>query len=197
MSSTNSTTGWSRDRLPPVPDDELSEAQREAVRELLSGPRTAVGGPFVPLLRSPELMTRVQKVGEYLRYGSILSRRIIELVTIYTARQWTQRYEWYAHLPLALKAGVTRAVVEAIAEGRRPDGMSEDEEAAYALCDELERTKGVSDTTYRRAVERFGEQGVVEIVGLTGYYGMLARVMNVGRTAVPGEVEAPLPALPG
>jgi 4-carboxymuconolactone decarboxylase len=192
-----SKSGWSHDRLPPIPDDELSEAQRAAVAELLSGPRTAFGGPFVPLLRSPELMTRVQKIGEYLRYGSILSRRVIEFVTIYTARQWTQRYEWYAHLPLALKAGVTRAVAEAIAEGRRPDGMSEDEEAAYAICDELERTKGVSDMTYRRAVERFGEQGVVEIVGLTGYYGMLARVMNVGRTGIPGEVDVPLPPLPG
>jgi 4-carboxymuconolactone decarboxylase len=186
-----------QDRLPPLPDAALSEAQRAAVGELLSGPRTAFGGPFVPLLRSPELMTRVQKLGEYLRYGSILPRRITEFVTIYTARQWTQRYEWYAHLPLALKAGVTRAVAEAIAEGRRPDGMTEDEDAAYAVCDELERTRGVSDTVYRRGIERFGEQGVVEIVALTGYYGMLARVMNVGRTGVPGEVEVPLPPLPG
>jgi 4-carboxymuconolactone decarboxylase len=192
-----SKTGWSQDRLPPIPYDELSEAQRAAVGELLSGPRTAFGGPFVPLLRSPEFMTRVQKVGEYLRYGSVLSRHVIEFVTIYTARQWTQRYEWYAHLPLALKAGITRAVAEAIAEGRRPDGMTADEEVAYAICDELERNKAVSDATYKRAVERFGEQGVVEIVGLTGYYGMLARVMNVGRTAVPGEVDVPLPPLPG
>jgi 4-carboxymuconolactone decarboxylase len=195
MSSVVNQAG--QDRLPPIPDDQLSEAQRAAVDELLSGPRTAFGGPFVPLLRSPEFMTRVQKIGEYLRYGSILPRRITEFVTIYTARQWTQRYEWYAHLPLALKAGVSRSVAEAIAEGRRPDGMSEDEEAAYAICDELERTKGVSDATYRRGIERFGEQGVIEIVGLTGYYGMLARVMNVGRTGVPGEVEVPLPTLPG
>jgi 4-carboxymuconolactone decarboxylase len=197
MSSSERKPASSRDRLPPIPEDELSAEQRAAVGELLSGPRSAFGGPFVPLLRSPEFMTRVQKVGEYLRFGSILSRHIIEFVTIYTARQWTQRYEWYAHLPLALKAGVTRSVAEAIAEGRRPDGMNEDEAAAYAICDELERTKAVSDATYRRAVERFGEQGVVEIVGLTGYYGMLARVMNMGRTAVPGDVEVPLPSLPG
>jgi 4-carboxymuconolactone decarboxylase len=197
MSSAKSKAEWGHDRLPPIPDDELSEAQRAAVSELLSGPRTHFGGPFVPLLRSPELMTRVQKIGEYLRYGSILSRHIIEFVTIYTARQWTQRYEWYAHLPLALKAGVSRAVAEAIAEGRRPEGMTDDEEAAYAVCDELERTKAVSDATWRRGVERFGEQGVVEIVGLTGYYGMLARVMNAGRTGVPGEVEIPLAPLPG
>ena len=107
------------------------------------------------------------------------------MVILITARGWTQQYEWSAHAPLALNAGLKQGIITAIAEGRRPAAMAEDEAAAYDLCDEIDRNKSVSDATYARVVNRFGEEGVVEIVGLKGYYTMLAMLMNMSRTQAP------------
>ncbi len=154
-------------------------------------------GPFVPLLRSPEFMTRLQKTGEYLRYQNALGARLGEMVILMTARCWTQQFEWFAHYPLALKAGLRAEVADAIAEGRRPSGMAQDEQAVYDFCDELMRTQGVSDATYARAVALFREQGVIDMVGITGYYTTLAMVMNVARTPLPEGQAPPLKALPG
>ena len=170
------------ERMPALAMEEMDEAQKAAAQELINGPRGAVFGPFIPLMRSPELMNRLQKVGEYIRFHSALETRINEWVMLIVSRQWTQQFEWCMHYPLALKAGVKQEVLDALAEGRRPRGMAEDEEIAYDLCDELARTHGVSDDTYRRAVERFGERGVIDMVGLAGYFTTVSMVMNVART---------------
>jgi 4-carboxymuconolactone decarboxylase len=177
--------GAARDRMPPLHPDQMTEAQKKAAAELSAGPRGSVFGPFVPLLRSPEFMTRLQKTGEYLRFHSAIGSRLSELVILLTARRWTQQFEWSAHYPLALKAGVRAEIADAIADGRRPPDMAEDEEIAYDFCDELIRTQGISDATYARAVAEFGEQGVIDMTGITGYYTTLAMIMNVARTAVP------------
>lgn len=170
------------ERMPALKMEEMDDAQKAAAQELINGPRGAVFGPFIPLMRSPELMNRLQKVGEYLRYHSALDTRINEWVMLIVSRQWTQQFEWCMHYPLALKAGVKQEVLDALARGRRPSAMAEDEAIAYDLCDELARTHGVSDETYRRAVETFGERGVIDMVGLAGYFTTVSMVMNVART---------------
>jgi 4-carboxymuconolactone decarboxylase len=170
------------ERMPPLPMDAMDEVQKAAAQELIAGPRGAVFGPFVPLLRSPELMSRLQKVGEYLRYQSALETRVNEFVMLIVSRQWTQQFEWCMHYPLALKAGIKQETLDALADGRRPPGMAPDEEIAYEVCDELARTHGISDATYRRAVEAFGERGLLDMLGLVGYFSTVSMVMNVART---------------
>lgn len=180
LTATNCMPG--PERMPPLAMETMDEAQKAAAQELIAGPRGAVFGPFIPLLRSPELMNRLQKVGEYIRFQSALETRINEWVMLIVSRQWTQQFEWCMHYPLALKAGMKPEVLDALAQGRRPAGMAEDEEIAYELCDELTRTHGVSDETYRRALVMFGERGVIDMVGLIGYFTTVSMVMNVART---------------
>ena len=174
------------DRLPPLTEEQMTAEQRAAAAEISSGPRGAVIGPFAPLLRSPELMTRLQKVGEYLRFESPLDRRLFEMTILWVARWWDQQFEWTFHHPLALEAGLDPAVADAIAENRRPDGMDAAAAAVWDLLDELYRTRRVSDATYARAVAELGEVGVVEVVATAGYYTTLATVMNTARTPAPG-----------
>jgi 4-carboxymuconolactone decarboxylase len=174
------------DRLPLPPDEELTAEQRVAVAEISAGPRGGVIGPFAPLLRSPKLMTRLQKVGEHLRFSSPLDRRLFEMTILFVSRWWDQDFEWSYHHPLALEAGLDPGVADAIGEGRRPEGMDPAAAAVWDLLDELHRTTQVGDATYARALAELGDAGVVELVGTAGYYTTLAMVMNVARTPVPG-----------
>ncbi|HET7670733.1 MAG TPA: carboxymuconolactone decarboxylase family protein [Burkholderiales bacterium] len=174
----------------------MDEAQRKAAEVLAAGPRGGVKGPFIPLLRSPELMDRLQRVGEYLRFHSSLEPRISELVMLVVSRQWTQQFEWAVHVPLALRAGVKPETVQSLADGRRPVAMAQDEAIAHDLVHELAINKGVSDATYRDAVERFGEHGVIDLLGLAGYFTTVSMVMNVAHTPAPEAGVAPLLPLP-
>lgn len=180
------------DRLPPLPAGSLSPAQERAAAELSSGPRGAVFGPFVPLLRSPDLLSPLQKTGEYLRYRSALPPRLSEFAILIVARRWNQQYEWHVHRPIAERAGVSADKIAAVAEGRRPDHMAADEAAVHDFLQELQSQGRVSDTAYGRMLELFGERGVVDLCGLCGYYTTLAMVMNVARTALPEGVTPPL-----
>jgi len=179
------------DRLPMPPADQLTPEQRRAVEEITAGPRGDIIGPFVPLLRSPELMTRLQKTGEYLRFHKALPSRLFEMCVLFVARRWNQQFEWSVHYPIALAAGLEPAIIEAIGLDRRPEGMDGATAATWDLLDELHRTKGVSDEVYARALEALGDRGVVELVAAAGYYTTLAMVMNTARTPAPAE-----PALP-
>jgi 4-carboxymuconolactone decarboxylase len=174
------------DRLPPLTEEQMTPEQRAAAAEISSGPRGAVIGPFAPLLRSPELMTRLQKVGEYLRFESPLERRLFEMTILWVARWWDQQFEWTFHHPIALEAGLDPAIADAIAEDRRPEGMDPAAAAVWDVLDELHRTRCVSDGTYARALAELGEVGVVEVVATAGYYTTLATVMNTARTPAPG-----------
>ena len=174
-----------QDRLPPIPADRLTDAQKKAMAEFKAARNADVSGPFWPLLRSPEVMNRARAMGDYLRFNSVLPPRLSEFAIIITSRQWTQNYEWDVHAPLAQQGGLEPSIIAAVADGRRPDGMADDEDALYTMCDELHRTQSVSDATYSRAVKVFGEQGVVDILGISGYYTMLAMVLNTARTPVP------------
>jgi 4-carboxymuconolactone decarboxylase len=185
----------SRSRMPEIPENEYTQAQKEAARTFLETRKVPVFGPFAALLRSPELMTHAQAMGEYLRYRSAIGLKLSEFAILITAREWTQDYEWYVHQPQALKAGLKPGIVEAVFEGRRPAGMGPDEEALYDFVTELNHTKRVSDATYNRAVQQFGEQGVIDIVGIQGYYSLLAMTLNVSRIEPPKDAPR-LPRIP-
>ncbi len=174
------------DRLPLMAVQNMTSEQRTAAEALIAGPRKAVFGPFIPLLRSPVLMERVGKLGEYLRFESVLDARIRELATCIVARHVTNQFEWIMHAPLALKAGVDSQVISNIASGRRPQKMSSDETAAYDFTSELLQHHGVSAASYAEALSAFGEQGVVELAALIGYFTMVSWVMNVARTPAQG-----------
>lgn len=181
------------ERLPMLPVDAMSAAQREAAEALIAGPRKAVFGPFIPLLRSPALMARVGQVGEYLRFDSMLEVRIRELAMCLVARHVSNQFEWLMHAPLALKAGVPQASLEAIAAGRYPHSTAADEAAMVDFVTELLQHHGVSDGSYAAALPLFGEQGVVELTTLVGYFTMVCWVMNVART--PGQPQPDFSAL--
>lgn len=180
-----------RDRMPALPDAQLTPAQREALDELAAGPRGSAVGPFPVLLRSPALMTRLQKVGEYLRFSSPLDRKLFEMTILLVARRWDQQFEWSFHHPLALEAGLDPGVADAISRDTRPKVMDERESVVWELLDALHRGRDVPDDTYEEAVRLLGEDGVVEVVGAAGYYTTLAMVMNTARTAAPDRPRMP------
>ena len=173
------------DRLPPIAEASWTEEQRRCAMEIINGPRGALLPPFVPLLRSPELMQHAQRMGEYLRYRSALGQRLSELAILITSRHWTQQIEWGIHAPIALREGVAADTIEALSEGRRPAAMSSDEALVYDFSIELHQNRGVSDKTWAGVVERFGEQGAVDLIGINGYYALLSMVMNAARTPSP------------
>lgn len=181
------------DRLRPIPLEQMNDAQRSAAEAVINGPRGALYGPFVPLLRSPELLENAQRMGEYLRYRSAIGVRLSELAILVTARQWNQGVEWAIHAPIAAQVGVPQAAINAIARRERPQHMLVDESVVHDFCIELHQNKAVSDRTYADALALFGEQGVVDLMGLNGYYTFLAMVMNTARTAIPESSAAPLP----
>lgn len=179
------------ERLPMPAEHTLSPAQRDAAQALINGPRKGVYGPFLPLLRSPQLLDRVAKMGEYLRFESVLDARIRELVTCAVARHASNQFEWTMHAPLAVKAGVSQAAIEALRVGARPRQLQGDEEVALDFTGELLATHGVSDPTYAASLRAFGEQGVVELTALIGYFAMVNWVMNVARTPAQASAAGP------
>jgi 4-carboxymuconolactone decarboxylase len=184
-------------RFKPLTEDSMTDAQRQAVAELESGPRGKLNphGPNALLLRSPGLMAPTQKVGEYLRYSCSLPPRLRELAILVTARQWRAQVEWLEHCPLALEAGIEPAAIADLLQGEEPRALRDDESAVYRFLRELHATHGVSDATFAEVAQHCGEHGVIDLIGLTGYYTMLAMVLNVGQQPLPGGVAPPLPAM--
>ena len=184
------------ERLPRIAPERMTEEQKAVATAITAGPRGEVRGPFIALMRSPGLAGPLQQVGEYLRWRCPLDRRIAEMATLMAARHWTQQYEWNAHYTHAMNAGLSPAIAEAIAEGRRPQGMAQDEEILHDLLTEALHNRGVCDATYARALAQFGEQGIVELLAIAGYYSMLAMILNVARTPLPAGKEPQLPPFP-
>ena len=179
-------------RFKPLVKSDMTEAQRKVYEEIASGPRAGVRGPFGVLLRSPELADRAQKLGEYVRFASSLPERLKEFAILITARHWTAQYEWHSHHAHALKAGLAPGLAADLARGKRPAEMRDDEAAVYDFCNELHEKKSVSDSAYRAAVAQFGERGVVDLIGISGYYTLVSMVLNVDRHPLPAGVSAPL-----
>jgi 4-carboxymuconolactone decarboxylase len=183
------------DRFKPLTYAEMAPAQKKMFENLLSGERRGAGGPFNVLLRSPEMGDLAQKFGASMRFHSTIPPKLNELAIIITARHWTSNYEWYAHRRAAQQQGLSPAIIEAIAAGKRPAAMQPDEQAVYDFCTELLTNKQVSDRTFQAAKDRFGERGVVDLIGVSGYYGLVSMLLNVDRYPLPEGVQPELKPL--
>jgi 4-carboxymuconolactone decarboxylase len=195
--------GAQQERFPTLTPEQMTPEQKRLADAIQSGPRAAVpgrpqglGGPFNVWLRSPELGDRLQRVGEQLRFRSSIPAALNEFAILITAREWSSQYEWHAHHRLALQAGLPASVAADLAQGRRPEGMTEEQRIVYEFCTELHRNRFVSDATFAAAKQRFGEQGVVDLIGVSGYYVAVAMTLNTAQVGLPPGVEPPLPPLP-
>ena len=184
-----------QDRLPAIPADKLAEAQKKAAAEYKSIRGVdLVGPPWSVMLRVPDLVVPSLQMRMHNINNSALSPKLTEFAILIAARFVTNNYEWSLHAPTALQAGLGPPIIAAVADGRRPERMAEDEEILYDFCAELLHNQSVSDRTYERALAKFGEAGVVEAAGLEGYYIYLAMIMNVARSPLPpGEKPALVP----
>jgi 4-carboxymuconolactone decarboxylase len=183
------------DRFKPLAYDEMTPAQKTMIEHLLSGPRAGADGPFNVLLRSPEMGDLAQQFGAATRFNSSVPRKLNEMAIIMTARHWTSQYEWQAHHRAALQAGLNPAIADAIAQGKRPPAMQKDEEAAYNFCSELLDTRQVSDQTFKAARDMFGERGVVDLIGVMGWYHTVSMLLNTDRYPLPDGAQPELKAL--
>jgi len=193
-------------RFKLIPLENLTPEQRVLADAIRSGPRAAMkssaaskpgplGGPFNVWLRSPGMGNIIQQLGAEIRFRSSLPSRLNEMAILITARKWTSQYEWHAHHKVALEAGLDPVVAEAIAQGRRPAKMSADEAIVFDFSRELHETQGVSDATYKAALDRFGERGVVDLIAVNGFYVLVSMCLNVDRTPLPEGEKLPLKPL--
>lgn len=173
------------ERFPELTPEAMSPEQLAVYRTVCAGPRGRLGPPTNVLLRAPELANRCQAIGEYVRYRSTLPAHISEFAIILAGRYWTCHYEWQAHCHLAIKGGLEPAVAQQVAEGRWPEAMPPEVEAAYRFCTELHRDKSVSDESHALAVQHFGEAGVMDLIGASGYYTLICMCLNVKRKGLP------------
>ena len=189
------STAFAQTRLPTIAPEKYTDEQKKAAEEFLASRKVPVFGPFEPLMHSPQVMSQARAMGDYLRYHSAIGNTLSELAILVTAREWTQDYEWYVHYPIALKMGIKKEIADAIADGRRPAGMSDDEEIVYDFSTELHKNKRVSDATFARADKRFGKNGVVDLTGINAYYTLLAMQLNMAQYPLPKGAK-PLPRFP-
>jgi 4-carboxymuconolactone decarboxylase len=172
---------------------EMTPAQRRVHDLIVSGRRGRFGGPFQLLIRAPEICEYAAKLGEHLRWGTSLPDRLSELAIIITAQLWRAQYEWYAHAPLAEKAGVPTAAIEAIRHGGAPSFDQKDEALVYGVCTELFKTRRLSDATFDTAIAMLGETGLTEVIGIIGYYSLIGNTLNAFQVPVPEGTAPPFP----
>ena len=184
------------DRFPPLTYERMTPEQKALTDHILAGERATMSGPFNVLLRSPEMGDLAQKFGAQMRFHSSLPRKLNEFAIILTARSWSSQFEWYAHRRYALDAGLSAGIIDAVAGGKRPSGMQPDEEAVYNFCQELLNTKNVSDATFQAAIGKLGERGVVDLIGVMGYYHLVSMLLNVDRYPLPDGVKPELMPIP-
>ena len=185
--------GLRGNRFRPLTAPELTPPQRAMVDELLAGKRASLSGPFNVFLRSPEVGNLAQRLGEHVRFRSSLPPRLNEMAILITARWWSAQYEWYAHKPLAQKAGLRDEVIDALQAGKRPSRMEPDETVIYDFCTELREKRRVSDRTFAAAVKSFGERGVMDLIATMGYYDMVSMALNVDGYPLPEGAPPPFP----
>lgn len=186
-----------QDRLPPIPPEKMSDSQKKAVTDYKDLRKTdPTGPPWSVILRVPDWLVPALQMRLHVADRPVLGNRLTEFAILIAAREWTNNYEWNAHSAAAIRAGLSSANVAAVADGRRPDHMVEDEEILYDFCTELQRNRSVSDLTYARALAQFGEAGVVEAANIEGYYTYLAMIMNMARSPLPGDAKPQLMPFP-
>ena len=206
MSIALASTARAEERFAILQPDQMNAEQKKLYETIVAGPRAAnyggeaaqrvlKGGPFNAWLRSPELGFRLQAVGEHVRFKTSIPPRLNELAILITAREWTSQYEWYAHHALAMKAGLDPKLAEDLAAGKRPANMKEDEAAVYDFLIQLLRAKKVDDANFKRVKALFGEQGVIDLIGVSGYYTAVSMTLNVAEVPVPDGKPLPLKPL--
>lgn len=181
-------------RLPIIPVEEMTEEQKQIQESIAGGKRGGFRGPFNVWVYRPEYLKRLDKVGEYVRFLSVLPPRLSEFAILITARHWNAQYEWFAHEPHALKGGLDPEIIAAVREGQRPEGMQPDETALYDFCIELHEKKSVSEASYQEAISQFGVDGTVDLTVLVGHYAMVSMTLNAFEVPLPEGVEPPLSA---
>lgn len=177
------------ERFKPLTPEQMTPAQKHMVESIRSGPRGVVRGPFNLLLRSPEIGQLVQQVGAHIRFKSSIPAALNELAIILAGRRWNSQLEFWAHRNMGIEAGMRPEVADAVAAGRRPDPITPDEAIVHDFCHELLHTTQVSDARFQAVVERFGEQGVADLICALGYYSLVSMVLNVDRVPLPPGVE--------
>lgn len=180
-----SNVAHSQTRLPEIPVEQYTAEQKKAAQEFEAVRKKAPWGPFAMLMYSPELMNNARAMGDYLRYNSAFDSVLSEFAILITAREWSQDYEWSVHYPIAIKAGLKPEIAKDLKEGRRPEGMTEDQTIVYDFTIELQRYKQVSDVTFAKTEKRFGKKGAIDLAGIAGYYTFLAMEMNMARRPAP------------
>lgn len=173
------------DRFTPLTYADLTPEQKTLAEHVMSGERGSLNGPFNVYLRSPEMGDLAQKLGAYTRFHTSVPKKLNEFAIIITARFWNSQYEWLAHRKNAADAGLSSEIIEAVATGKRPASMQPDEEAVYNFCTELLDTRQVSDKTFGAAKSKLGEQGVVDLIAVMGYYDIVSMALNVDRYPLP------------
>lgn len=187
---------FSPPRLPAIPDEKLTSEQQALISAIRSGPRgqgTDIRGPFAVFLHSPAFGQLAQQLGGYCRLKSSVPARLSEFAILVTARLWRAQYEWYAHTQHAERAGVKPETIRALRFGREPKSAPKDERAVYDFIKELYRTKSVGDRAYAHVHALLGDAGMVEFIGIVGYYALVAMSLNVFRMPLPEGQPLPFP----
>ncbi|TKC81225.1 carboxymuconolactone decarboxylase family protein [Trinickia terrae] len=180
-------------RLPAFDRAHATPEQEAVLAEILSGPRGNLNGPFLGWIHSPELAQHAQRLGAFCRYQTGLPLRLSELAILVTASRWQAQAEWYIHYPIALKAGLPESIAEAIRTGQRPDFEDADDALIFDFATELYESKRVSDATFQKTAGRFGHPVTINLVGLLGYYTLVAMTLNVFDMRADGQTELPFP----
>jgi 4-carboxymuconolactone decarboxylase len=173
-------------RFPQLTLEQLTDQQRPLAEEIMKVSSIGLAGPYNPMLRSPMMAERLFRLLDYLRFNTSLPRRLNEFAILIQGRLWTSQVEWYAHYPLAIKAGLSEQVAADLKEGRRPRGMQPDEELVYDLCMELSTAHVVSDATFERARELLTDQQIVDLIAVSGTYVTVAMLLNAAEEGAPG-----------
>jgi len=172
------------DRFKPLTYEEMTPAQRMMTDNILGGERGSMHGPYNVMLRSPEMGDLAQKFGAHIRFYSSLSKKLNELAILLTAKAWKSPFVWYIHRKFGIAAGLNAPMIDGLAAGERPQ-MDPDETIVFEFCEELLNTRRVSDATFQRTKERFGERGIVDLIGVMGYYQLVSMLLNVDRYPLP------------
>ena len=191
------TTAAVAQRMPELQPGQMTPDQKAMYDAIIAGPRHSIEGPFNAWLRSPDLGNRLQRVGEYLRFNTTIPHNLNEFAILITAVEWKAGFEWFAHYPLAIKAGLEPAIAEDLRQGHRPAHMTADEALIYDFATQLQRQKQVSNAVYDGVVKRFGEQGVTDLTALIGYYNLVSMTLNIANVQAPaGSKSIEPPAAP-
>jgi 4-carboxymuconolactone decarboxylase len=186
-------------RLPAIDMTSLAADQQALVEAIKTGPRRGFSndGPFAVYLHAPGFGQLAQQLGAHMRFGTSLPPRLSELAILFTAHYWKAQYEWTAHAAIAAKVGVKEATIRDLHAGRPPKSAPRDEMAIYTFAKELYATRRVGNATYARVHKLLGDAGMVELVGILGYYALVSMALNVFRMPVPQGKPAPFREPPG